>query len=250
MVVGQGFTAAPRRDRRPEDAVGSQCHCQTPLDSRYRGAVVRRNPPPARHPLPSLAPCGTFGARSPRQQDPAGAGAPSRHCRFSRVAVPELFVPAGSAGGSGPAVPHAAAVERLQQKRELLRVYQDTAACRSVWGYCGKSQPPNRAGRVLEAPAETEHQQLLAQTCLCASHLAKMETELSPGFVSHIPKHNAAPAALVLAVALELGAMQHQRCRVLGRDPLCQNQLCGTQGCWGCRGAAMEGDARWDRRPE
>lgn len=119
-------------------------------------------------------------------------------------------------------MPHAATVEYLQQKRELLRVYQDTAACRYVWGYCGKSQPPNRVVRVLEAPAETEHQQLLAQTCLCASHLAKMETELSPGFVSHIPKHNAVPAALSLATALKTGMMQRRWCGMPGQGPLCQ----------------------------
>lgn len=87
-------------------------------------------------------------------------------------------------------------------------MYQDTAACRYVWGYCGKSQPPKTAGRVLEAPAETEHQQLLAQTCLCASYLAKMETEPSPGFVSHIPEHNAGPTASLLAMSLKLGTVQ------------------------------------------
>lgn len=89
----------------------------------------------------------------------------------------------------GPAVPHAAALECLQQER-----YQDTAACHCAWGYCGKSQLQT-AARVLEAPAETEHQQLLAQPCLCASHLAKMETEPSPGFVSYMPQHNATLAA-------------------------------------------------------
>lgn len=49
---------------------------------------------------------------------------------------------------------------------------------------------------MLEAPEETEHQQLLAQTCLCASHLAKMETERHPGFVSHVAQDKAVPAAL------------------------------------------------------
>lgn len=92
----------------------------------------------------------------------------------------------------GPAVPHAAALECLQQER-----YQDTAACHCAWGYCGKSQLQT-AARVLEAPAETEHQQLLAQPCLCASHLAKMETEPSPGFVSDMPQHNATLAASAL----------------------------------------------------
>lgn len=134
-----------------------------------------------------------------------------------------LFPP-GLPRGSGPAMPHTAAVEYLQQKREPLRVYQDTAACRYVWGYCGKSQPPNRAGRVLEAPAETEHQQLLAQTCLCASHLAKMETELSPGFVSHIPKHNTVPAASLLAAALKSGATQRWQCGAPRQGPPCQGR--------------------------
>lgn len=49
---------------------------------------------------------------------------------------------------------------------------------------------------MLEASEETEHQQLLAQTCLCASHLAKMETERHPGFVSHVAQDKAVPAAL------------------------------------------------------
>lgn len=48
---------------------------------------------------------------------------------------------------------------------------------------------------MLEAPEETEHQQLLAQTCLCASRLAKMETEPNPGCLSHPAQHKALPAA-------------------------------------------------------
>lgn len=122
-------------------------------------------------------------------------------------------------------------------------MYQDTAACRYVWGYCGKSQPPNRAGRVLEAPAETEHQQLLAQTCLCASHLAKMETELSPGFVSHIPKHNAVPAASLLAAALKSGATQRRQCGAPRQGPPCQGRALWHQSTRAATGPQRE-DAR------
>lgn len=75
-----------------------------------------------------------------------------------------------------------------------------------------------------EAPAETEHQQLLAQTCLCASHLAKMETEPSPGFLSLTPTHSPVPAAPSLAAAPEPGVMQCQRCRAQGQGLLYQRQ--------------------------
>lgn len=208
----------PHGEQRPEDAVGSRCCCQALFSSRYRGVVAVRNPSPAQRPLPDLAPFCPFGAWSPWQQDPAGALAAAASGRC----FPERFVSTRFGRWLQAGRATAAAVECLQQNREALRVYQDTAACRSVWGYCGKSQPPSGAVRVLEAPAETEHQQLLAQTCLCASHLAKMETELSPGFVSHIPKHKAVPAASLLAVALKSGVTQCQWCGVLGQGPPCQ----------------------------
>lgn len=145
-------------------------------------------------------------------------------------------------------------------------MYQDTAACHSAWGYCGKSQLQT-AGRVLEAPAETEHQQLLAQPCLCASHLAKMETGPSAGFVSYMPQHNASPAlemgtVLPRGVGLQegprgsAGRLQGpggRRCEV-GRGPERAQAGTGTaaiamaavtaasvlgmrQGCWQHRGA-------------
>lgn len=154
------------------------------------------------------------GLAPPWPQMPVPQDGFSQSCSF----------PPGLPGSSGLAVPPATAEEDLQQKREPLRVYQDTAACRCVWGYCGKSQPPNRAGRVPEAPAETEHQQLLAQTCLCASHLAKMETEPSPGFLSLIPTHSPVPAAPSLAAAPEPGAMQRQWCGAQGQGLLYQRQ--------------------------
>lgn len=177
-----------------------------PGSSQYQGVVVMR--PHVRcliwHPMVPLE------HGHPRSRTLLGAGTLRTQTSFSGQLFPELFVSPGLPGCS--CRPHhccgASAAEQ-----EPLRVYQDTAACRSAWGYCGKSQPPIKAGRVLEAPAETEHQQLLAQTCLCASHLAKMETEPSPHFISHIARHNAVPA-------LKSGVMWCRQCGAPGQEPL------------------------------
>lgn len=82
---------------------------------------------------------------------------------------------------------------------------------------------------MLEAPEETEHQQLLAQTCLCASHLAKMETERHPGFISHIPQDKAIPAAAWPCC----GASPRVRVGSAGRGagtPRSSTRFCGTPG--------------------
>lgn len=86
--------------------------------ARYHKVVVVTKPPPGLASPPQFGTLWSLWSVVPPVSEPPGRGwhpLGPRH-RFLRMVLPELFA-AGFPCGSGPAMPHTAALECLQQKR-------------------------------------------------------------------------------------------------------------------------------------